>query len=126
MNLGNYTGSLSLVTTSTSTFTASGQTINYTYTITNTGPISLTEIGVTDQTTSDPDPSTPNIDVSCPDSLENLAPGQQETCTGTYTTTDADVTAGSVTDSAQATGFDVFNFFQWNSNNSGVTIPLTS
>ena len=42
------TGGISLSKTSTSTFTASGQTLNYNYVVTNTGTISLTEVGVTD------------------------------------------------------------------------------
>jgi uncharacterized repeat protein (TIGR01451 family) len=119
-----FTTTLLLQTTSTSTFTASGQTINYTYTITNTGSISQTDIAVADEVPPDPLLQNPNVVVSCPDSSEVLAPGQGETCTGTYTTTDADVTAGEVTDAAQATGLDVLDFNQWTSNTSGKTITL--
>jgi large repetitive protein len=41
-----------------------------------------------------------NGDISCPS--PPLAPGASETCTGTYTVTQADVDAGSVTDTATA------------------------
>ena len=40
--------SLSVVTSSTSTFTAAWQTIDYSYLVTNTGGSSLTSISVTD------------------------------------------------------------------------------
>ena len=44
----------------------------------------------------------PSADVSCPDST--LAPGASETCTASYTVTQADVDNGSVTNTATASG----------------------
>ncbi|GAB2710540.1 DUF7507 domain-containing protein [Kitasatospora kifunensis] len=78
-------------------FTAPGETINYTYTVTNTGQIPLTNVTVTDLT--------PGVTVSgC--GTNQLAPGQSTTCQATYTTTAADVAAKSVPDQGQATGTD--------------------
>ncbi|MFJ3215690.1 CARDB domain-containing protein [Kitasatospora sp. NPDC086801] len=76
-------------------FTAAGQTIHYTYTVTNTGAQPLTNIGVVDN-----GPGTPTV--TCP--TGPLAPGASEDCAATYTTTDADVAAGKVVDTAQVTG----------------------
>jgi uncharacterized repeat protein (TIGR01451 family) len=60
--------------------------------VTNTGTESLTAVGVTDN----------KVTVSCP--RTSLAPGASETCTSTYTVTQADVNAGSVTNVATANG----------------------
>ena len=61
--------------------------------MTNTGTTTLTGVGVSDDLV----PT-----VSCPSAT--LAPGASETCTGTYTVTQGDVDAGSVTDVATASG----------------------
>jgi uncharacterized repeat protein (TIGR01451 family) len=114
-----FTASVSLAKSTTSTgFTAAGDTIPYTYVVTNTGTISLTNVFVTDGTT----PGGTNVTVTCPDTLENLAPGASEMCSSTYTVTAADVTAGSVTNFATASGFDVLNFNQWDSAQESVTV----
>ena len=87
------TTSISVVTSTTSAgYGAAGQTIDYTYLVTNTGTTTLTGVSVT--ATLSP--------ASCP--TGTLAPGASETCTGTYTVTRADVSAGSVTDTATAAG----------------------
>jgi uncharacterized membrane protein len=78
---------------SPTTYTAAGQTIGYSYTVTNSGTATFTAISVADDRVSP---------VSCP--AGPLAPGASLTCTGTYTTTAADVTAGSVTNTATASG----------------------
>ncbi|MGP8060627.1 MAG: beta strand repeat-containing protein, partial [Acidimicrobiales bacterium] len=87
--------SLTLAKSTTSTgYGAAGQTIPYSYLVTNTGNATLTGISVADNKNT----------VSCPTSTLN--PGANETCTGTYTITTADMTAGSVTNvaTASATG----------------------
>ena len=87
---------LTLTKSSTaSSFTAAGQHIPYTYFLNNTGNNTLTGVSVNDNRNT----------VNCPQS--SLNPGGTETCTGTYTTTAADVTAGSVTNVATASGTDV-------------------
>jgi uncharacterized repeat protein (TIGR01451 family) len=78
------------------TFTAASQTLNFSYVVTNTGDISVTSVGVS---------STLVPAATC--APDTLAPGQSETCTGSYTTTAGDVTAGSVTDDPTATANDV-------------------
>ncbi len=76
-------------------FTAPGQAITFRYLVTNTGDVALTSIGVTDNAIGPGG-------VQCPAST--LAPGAGETCTRSYTTTQANVDAGSITSSATATG----------------------
>jgi uncharacterized repeat protein (TIGR01451 family) len=65
--------------------------IQYSYLVTNTGNVTLNAVAVSDPTAGS---------VSCPRST--LAPGESETCTADniYTVTQADVNAGSVTDTA--------------------------
>ena len=88
------TSSISLTKSTTSTgYSAAGQTIPYSYLVTNTGTTTLTGVGVSDDLV----PT-----VSCPSAT--LAPGAAETCTGTYTVTQGDVDAGSVTNIATASG----------------------
>ena len=82
-----------------------GETITYTFTVRNTGNVTLTAVGVTDAKVGP---------VSCPQAT--LAPGATETCTAaTYTVTQADVDAGVVHNSATAHGTP-----------PGDTTPITS
>jgi uncharacterized repeat protein (TIGR01451 family) len=78
---------------STPSFTGPGQPITYTFTVTNTGNVTLTGVTVADS---------PVLAVNCPGTT--LAPGAVMTCTATHVTTVADVDRGSVTDVATATG----------------------
>ncbi len=92
------TSSLSLTkSTTTPSYSAAGQTLSYDYLVKNTGTTTISGLGVTDTLVSP-------ANLSCPDS--SLAPGASETCTGSYTTTQVDVDAGSVTNIANATGTD--------------------
>ena len=111
---------LSLTKSTTSTgYTAAGDTIDYNYLVTNTtvgGPSqesSASDVAVSDNLVPD---------VSCPAST--LAQGASETCTGTYTVTQADVNAGSVTNTATATA--TINSGMVTSNSSSVTVYLVS
>ena len=70
-----------------------GDTVDYTFEVSNTGNVTLTGIGVTDPTVAG---------VVCPDTT--LAPGDTTTCTATYTLTQADVDAGEVVNTATASG----------------------
>lgn len=68
-------------------FAQPGETISYTFLITNTGNLTLTNVAVTDALLGT---------VTCPSGnpIPTLAPGATETCTGTYTIVQADVDAG--------------------------------
>jgi len=74
-------------------YTAAGQTVTYSYGLTNTGNVSISAITMTDDKVSG---------ISC--AANTLAAGASTTCTGSYVTTGADVTAGSVTNHATAHG----------------------
>ena len=88
---------LSLVKSTTSTgYGAAGDTIDYSYLVTNTGTTTLNRRSASPTTWS------PRSAARTP----TLAPGASETCTGTYTVTQADVDAGSVTNTATASGTD--------------------
>jgi uncharacterized repeat protein (TIGR01451 family) len=77
-------------------FPSAGDIITYTYRVINSGNVTLTAVGVVD----DKIPVPPGV--SCPETT--LAPGQEEICTATYTTTQTDVDNGQVTNAATVTG----------------------
>ncbi len=74
---------------------AAGDTIDYTFLVTNTGNVTLDPVAIDDPTT---DP------VTCP--VTTLAPGASTTCTATYTLTQADVDSGHIANTATVTGTD--------------------
>jgi uncharacterized repeat protein (TIGR01451 family) len=80
---------------SPTTVTAAGQTIDYSFVVTNTGNVTLTAVGVTD-------PMVGLSAISCPQT--SLAPTVSTTCTATYTVTVADMNNGSIANTAEATG----------------------
>ncbi len=85
---------------SPTTFVSAGTIINYTYVLTNIGSVTLSApFAVSDD----------RATVTCPPSPTSIAPGASITCTASYTTTAADVTAGSVTNLAVATAKDPGN-----------------
>jgi large repetitive protein len=93
---GTQSPALSIVKTSTATsFVAVGDTLPYSYKVTNTGNITLTSaVTVADNKI----PA-----VTCPAlPLGGLTPGAVLTCTGTYAATQLDLDAGSVSNTASA------------------------
>ncbi|MFJ5680178.1 hypothetical protein [Streptomyces sp. NPDC093097] len=86
--------SLKKEVTSQGPFTV-GSTVDYTYTVTNTGNTPLRDVTVTDDRVTN---------VTC--ETTTLGPGASATCHGTYTVTEADATAGHVTNTATASGTD--------------------
>ncbi|HUX04075.1 MAG TPA: hypothetical protein VMV53_04125 [Acidimicrobiales bacterium] len=84
---------------SPTTYAAAGQTITYTYVITNTGNVNLasTQYSVSD------DHINSGTAFNCGSPVA-LNVGASVSCTATYTVTAADVTAGSVTNAAIASG----------------------
>ena len=78
-----------------------GETLHYSFVVTNTGNVTLTNVSVAETafTGSGTAPA-----ITCPAGAASLAPGAQITCTATYVVTQADVDAGKITNTATATG----------------------
>jgi len=74
-----------------------GDLINYTFQVTNTGAVTLTNVSITDPLIAS---------ISCPSGnpIPSLAVGASQTCTGSYAITQADIDAGSRANTATATG----------------------
>ncbi|WP_083397153.1 DUF11 domain-containing protein [Plantibacter sp. MMLR14_011] len=78
-----------------------GEDVTYSFLVTNTGNVTLTDVSVVEgEFTGTGELS----DVVCPAAAGSLAPAATVTCEASYTVTQADVDAGSVTNSATATG----------------------
>ncbi len=85
-------------TTTTSTYSAVGDTITYDFAVTNNGNVTLTDVTINDA-------SAGLSAISCTGGpITSLAPGATVDCTATYTVTQADLDAGSVTNSSSASG----------------------
>lgn len=77
-----------------------GQVITYTFAVTNTGNVTLTNVLV-----ADPLPGLSAITCTpYSNPIPSLAPGQTVTCTATYTVTAVDLQLGGVSNTATATG----------------------
>ncbi len=83
-------------TASPSSGVVAGDVVTYTFTTHNTGTTTLHAVAVTD-----PKPGLSAITCT-PGAPAMLAPGATQTCTATYTVTQADVDAGSITNTATA------------------------
>ena len=110
------TSSLSLMKSSlTSAYGSAGEAINYDYLVDNTGTTTESDIAVSDNLV---------CDVDCPDAT--LAPGVSETCTGSYTATQADVDDGSVINTATASAGTIRRRGDTiTSNSSSVTVTYS-
>ncbi|MGD2205128.1 DUF7507 domain-containing protein, partial [Microbacterium maritypicum] len=80
---------------------AAGQTIEYSFLVTNTGNVTLTDVTV-DETAFTGTGTAPVV--TCPAGAASLAPGADVTCTASYVVTQADVDSGGVSNTATATG----------------------
>jgi uncharacterized repeat protein (TIGR01451 family) len=78
-------------------FTGPGFVLHYTIHVDNTGNVPLADVTVTD-------PLLSNSLTCQPPQPAGLQPGDRMTCTGEYTTTQGDVQAGKVTNTAKGTG----------------------
>ena len=89
--------------------------MTYSYKVTNSGNVTLTAVRVTD-------PMSGLSAVTCPSTT--LAAQASETCTATYTTTQADVDRGSINNTGTATGTPPSGPAL--TRQSSVTIPATT
>ncbi|MFI8524806.1 hypothetical protein ACIGB8_10185 [Promicromonospora sukumoe] len=78
-----------------------GQEITYSFAVTNTGNVTLTDVEVDDSDFSGSGDLSP---VECPAEAASLLPGASVTCTATYVVTQADLDAGTLSNTATATG----------------------
>ncbi|MFE4975801.1 hypothetical protein ACFRAR_27320 [Kitasatospora sp. NPDC056651] len=92
---------LTVVKTSSTDKLVTGEKITYGFAVTNTGNVTLKDVKVTEGEFTGHGKLDP---LTCPAEAASLAPGSAVTCTATYTVTQADVDAGSVRNSATATG----------------------
>jgi hypothetical protein len=93
-------GALTLVKTAdTTTISHVGQKVGYRFVITNTGNVTLTHVAVKEGRFTG---SGTLSAISCP--TTTLAPGQKVTCTASYAVTAKDLTAGTLSNTAVATG----------------------
>ncbi|MYU21164.1 DUF11 domain-containing protein, partial [Streptomyces sp. SID8352] len=93
---------LAVVKSASAAELVAGEEITYSFTVTNTGNVTLTDVEIDEgEFTGSGDLGA----VDCPEEgTASLAPGDTVTCTAVYTVTQADVDAGSVENSATATG----------------------
>ena len=107
------TGGLSIAkATTTSSVSHVGDSIPYTFTVTNTSNVTLTNVGVTDLpispaglTSSPVCTGLTSPTASCTSSSSTtLAPGQVATFTASYSVTQADLNNGSINDKSSAAG----------------------
>ncbi|WFR70869.1 hypothetical protein P9209_15565 [Prescottella defluvii] len=101
---GNPAKSLSIVKGASPSTTESyklGQKIEYTFTIKNTGDVTLTNVHPNEEKFSGTGTLSNPV---CEDGAKSLAPGKSVTCTATYTLTQADIDAGKLENIATATG----------------------
>lgn len=93
-------------------FAQAGETISYTFTVENTGNLTLANVSIND-------PLAPVAG-----SLASMAPGAIDngTFTATYTVTQADIDAGSVSNLATVTGTDPSNNLVTDQSNNGVPL----
>ncbi|MFT4282187.1 DUF6923 family protein [Microbacterium sp.] len=93
---------LEIVKSASSTpITAAGDVITYSFRVTNTGNVTMTDIAVTEGTFTGTGELSP---ITCPDTAASLLPGASVTCEATYVATQADIDAGSIENTATATG----------------------
>ncbi|MDR2990805.1 MAG: DUF11 domain-containing protein [Burkholderiaceae bacterium] len=91
---------LSITKSADSTIMVVGKTINFSFVVTNTGAVPLTDVSVTDGKSTG---FVADLTVPCP--ATELDPGATMTCTAQYTITQADMAAGSLSNTAIATGW---------------------
>jgi uncharacterized repeat protein (TIGR01451 family) len=99
---------------------SAGQKITYRFLVSNTGNVTLTDVGVDEGTFTGTGTLSP---VTCPRQAASLAPGERVTCTAAYTVTQADVDSGRLTNTATATGIPRGTTHAMVSPPSAVVVP---
>ncbi|GGF30705.1 DUF7507 domain-containing protein [Echinicola rosea] len=84
---------------STPNYDAVGDTIHYTFTVSNTGNVTLSDVLVDD----------PNAEVTSTNPISSIGPGDQVVLEGEHIVTQADLDAGKYTNQATAIGDDPFD-----------------
>ncbi|WP_051191688.1 DUF7507 domain-containing protein [Microbacterium luticocti] len=99
---GTQAPALSLVKTAgPATVGAAGDTVTYTFHVTNTGNVTVRSVGIGEVSFTG---SGAVSAVDCPAAAARLAPGDAVDCTATYTVSQADIDRGDVQNSAEASG----------------------
>ncbi|MEN2280515.1 gliding motility-associated C-terminal domain-containing protein [Algoriphagus sp. SE2] len=88
-------------TSDKSTYSKVGEVIAFTFTLTNTGNVSITGVSLTDNKVS-PSPVLQSESLSPADNI--LSPGESFIYTATYTVTQADIDGGTIVNTATASG----------------------
>jgi len=99
---------------------AVGDTISYSFAVTNTGNVTLHDVAIAEGSFTG---SGKMSDIDCPDAAKSLAPGASVTCTASYLVTQADVDRGSVQNTATAEGTPPAGS-PVKSSPSSVTVPV--
>ncbi|WP_162799281.1 sortase [Nocardioides sp. 616] len=90
-------------TASPSTVTAAGQQVTYSFRVTNTGDVTISGVGIIEESfTGSGDLPAP----TCPAAADSLAPGASVTCTSVYTVTESDLSGSGLSNTARAGGRD--------------------
>ena len=84
------------------TVSAAGATLGYTFSVTNTGNVTLNSLAIVDTFEAPAGPPLAPIDCGS----ATLAPNESTTCTADYTVTQADVDHGEIRNTAHATALD--------------------
>jgi hypothetical protein len=95
------TPALTLAKTADVTAATAGQTVTYSFLVTNTGNVTITDPVIDEGAFSG---SGALSAIECPTGPISLAPGDDVTCTADYTATQDDVESGALTNTATATG----------------------
>jgi uncharacterized repeat protein (TIGR01451 family) len=104
------------------TVTTVGDVVNYTFHVTNTGNVSLTNVTINEGAFSGTG-TAPSA--TCPPEAAPLARGASVDCTATYTVSQGDLDKGSITNTATATGTSPEGAMTPESRPSTATVPAT-
>lgn len=112
------TASLSVVKSYTGAAPSNaGDVVHYSIVVTNNGTMTLTNVSVSD-------PLIGTLTCSPTQPRATFVVGASFTCTGTYTVTSGDVTAGHVNNTATATA--TYNGSSFNQNSNQISLPLSA